>query len=94
MLKHLEKFHVMHLWLGQHDALCDQNYVWCDQDLTRSICGILYDWVKIPILLFYFISLNANSSILIPPLVVPYVIALDRMIFPSTLVLPALYKYL
>ena len=30
MSKHLEKFHVIHLWLGQHDALCDQNYVWCD----------------------------------------------------------------
>ena len=30
MSRHLEKFHVIHLWLGQHDALCDQNYVWCD----------------------------------------------------------------
>ena len=30
MSKHLEKFHVIHLWLGQHDALCDPNYVWCD----------------------------------------------------------------
>ena len=30
MSVHLEKFHVIHLWLGQHDGLCDQNYVWCD----------------------------------------------------------------
>ena len=22
MSKHLEKFHVIHLWMGQHDALC------------------------------------------------------------------------
>ena len=26
-----KKIHVyIHLWLGQHDALCDPNYVWCD----------------------------------------------------------------
>ena len=30
MSKHLEKFHVIHLWLGQHDALCDPNYLWCN----------------------------------------------------------------
>ena len=30
MSKQLEKFHVIHLWLGQLDALCDPNHVWCD----------------------------------------------------------------
>ena len=33
MSKHFKKkkIHVyIHLWLGQHDALCDPNYVWCD----------------------------------------------------------------
>ena len=30
MSKHLKKLHDINLWLVQHDALCDQNYVWCD----------------------------------------------------------------
>ena len=30
MSKHLEKFYVIHLELGQHDVLCDPNYVWCN----------------------------------------------------------------
>ena len=30
MSKHLEKFHDFNLGLGQHDVLCDPNYVWCD----------------------------------------------------------------
>ena len=30
MSKNLEKFHVIHMWLGQHDALCDPNYLWCN----------------------------------------------------------------
>ena len=29
MSKLSEKFHVNHLWLYQHDVLCDQNYVFC-----------------------------------------------------------------
>ena len=29
MSKHFEKFYVIHLWLGQHDALSDPNYDWC-----------------------------------------------------------------
>ena len=30
MSKHLEKFHIFHLCLDQHDSWCDKNYVWCD----------------------------------------------------------------
>ena len=30
MSKHFKKLHDINLWLVQHDALCDQNYVWCD----------------------------------------------------------------
>ena len=30
MSQQFEKFHIIHLWLGQHDALCNQNYVWSD----------------------------------------------------------------
>ena len=30
MSKHLEKFHDFNLGLGQHDVLCDPNYVWYD----------------------------------------------------------------
>ena len=36
MLLHFEKFHVIHLWLGQHDALCDPNYLWCDPQLWHG----------------------------------------------------------
>ena len=30
MSKHLEKIHIFHLCLDQHDSWCDKNYVWCD----------------------------------------------------------------
>ena len=30
MSEQLENFHVVHLWLGQHDAWCDQLDFWCD----------------------------------------------------------------
>ena len=30
MLIHIEKFHVIHLGLCQHNVLCDPKYVWCD----------------------------------------------------------------
>ena len=26
----MSKFHVIHLWLGQHDVLRDPNNVWCN----------------------------------------------------------------
>ena len=43
MSKHLEKFHVIHLWLGQHDALCDPNYVWCDpQTVSRPTQWVVW----------------------------------------------------
>ena len=30
MSKHFKKFHVIHLGLGQHDALWETNSVWCN----------------------------------------------------------------
>ena len=32
MSKHLEEFHVIHLWLGQHDALCEK----------KIMCGLIH----------------------------------------------------
>ena len=39
MTKHLEKIHVIHLWLGQHDVLCDPNYVCHGQH--NGLCGMV-----------------------------------------------------
>ena len=50
MSKHLKKLHDINLWLVQHDALCDQNYVWCDPHTvswpTQGLCGMV-DWVEL-----------------------------------------------
>ena len=46
MSKHLEKIHVIHLWLGQHDALCYQNNVWCDCDPHTALWANECHFVK------------------------------------------------
>ena len=67
----------------------DREYMW---DPGRLGVG-----VEIPSIIFSFVSLDAKSSILIPPSIVPYVNALDQMItvdisFNPQLIL-AFYKY-
>ena len=37
MSKHLEKLHVIHLGLGQHDVLCDPNYKLCVVQPTHCV---------------------------------------------------------
>ena len=56
MSKHFRKFHVIYLWLGKHDALCDQNMCGVTTTLCHSqqngLCGEVV-WVDLGQLVYY-----------------------------------------